>query len=278
MTQIFTLENCSYEYLDGTRALSEIELSIGEGTTAILGANGAGKSSLFLLLLGLNRPSAGRLLVDGRPMDYGKGALRAYHRKVNMVFQDPDKQLFFARVHDDVAFALRNYGFSPREVEERVQEALEFVGLAHLAEKPPHLLSYGQKKRVAIATVLAMEPEVLLFDEPTAGLDPKMVEEMKLLLKDLKDRGKTLILSSHDMDFIYELADEVHVLQRGQLVASGRTQEVFSQGEVLRAAGLKTPFLVRAHQEAGLPLFQREEELLAYWRERLSKEDEKTTR
>lgn len=249
--------NLSYTYRDGTQALRGVNLDFGRGAvTALIGANGAGKSTLFLNLLGLLKPASGEVSFHGQRLEYGKRTLDAYRQRVTLVFQDPDKQIFHARVTDDVAFALRNLGLPEAEVQERVASALHATGTEELAGKAVHYLSYGQKKRVALAGALALRPEVLLLDEPTAGLDPAMTEDMTRLIGRLRDAGTRLIVSSHDMDFIYAVSDYVYLLGRGEVQASGLPGEVFRDAALLRECHLRQPWLVALHSETGLPLFR----------------------
>ena len=200
---IETRELC-YAYEDGTTALDHITLSAQRGSiTGILGANGAGKSTLFLNLNGVFTPKSGQVLLDGQPVRYDRKGLTALRRRVGIVFQDPDDQLFSADVYRDVSFGGVNLGLEPEEVRRRVEEALERTGTSGLRDRPTHALSYGQKKRVAIAGVLVMEPEVLILDEPTAGLDPQGVTEIMRLLVQLRDSlGMTILIATHDMDIV----------------------------------------------------------------------------
>lgn len=262
---VLSTHHLNYTYKDGTHALRDVNLDFGAGAvTALIGANGAGKSTLFLNLLGLLKPAFGEVRFHGQPLKYGKRDLDAYRQRVTLVFQDPDKQIFYARVADDVAFALRNLGLPEHEIQERVAFALHATGTEELAGKAVHYLSYGQKKRVALAGALALRPEVLLLDEPTAGLDPAMTEDMVQLIGQLRDSGTRLVVSSHDMDFIYAVSDYVYLLGRGEVQASGPPADVFRDADLLRACHLRQPWLVALHSETGLPLFRTPGALFAH--------------
>ena len=239
---IETRELC-YAYEDGTTALDHITLSAGRGSvTGILGANGAGKSTLFLNLNGVFTPKSGQVLLDGQPVKYDRKGLAALRRRVGIVFQDPDDQLFSADVYRDVSFSGVNLGLEPEEVRRRVEEALERTGTSALRDRPTHALSYGQKKRVAIAGVLVMEPEVLILDEPTAGLDPQGVTEIMRLLVQLRDSlGMTILIATHDMDIVPLYCDYAYLLGGGRVLLEGTPDDLFANPEALRANHLRLP-------------------------------------
>ena len=239
---IETRELC-YAYEDGTTALDHITLSAKRGSiTGILGANGAGKSTLFLNLNGVFTPKSGQVLLSGQPVSYDRKGLLQLRRNVGIVFQDPDDQLFSADVYRDVSFGGVNLGLEPEEVRRRVEEALERTGTSALRDRPTHALSYGQKKRVAIAGVLVMEPEVLILDEPTAGLDPQGVSEIMRLLVQLRDSlGMTILIATHDMDIVPLYCDYAYLLGGGRVLLEGTPDELFSDPEALRANHLRLP-------------------------------------
>ena len=254
------IDSLKYKYEDGTKALSDINFDLDKASTiGVIGANGSGKSTLFLNILGILRPSAGSIYFKDKKIKYDKKSLREYRKQVTMVFQDPEKQLFYSKVYDDVAFALRNLDYSEDEIKLRVDKALSLVNAMDLLEKPTHFLSYGQKKRVAIAGSLVLDSQVLLLDEPTSGLDPHMTGEMIKLIKDLK-RDKKLIVSSHDMDFIYEVCDYIYVLSKGAIIGEGKPSEIFLQTDLVKTALLDKPWLVKIHEKLNLPLYKDEEE------------------
>lgn len=235
---ILSLQNVSYRYPDGTHALNSCSLQISRGSrTAVLGANGAGKTTMFLHLNGLIRPTAGQLLRNGIPLDYSRKGMRELRSKVGLVFQNPDSQLFSATVQEDVSFGPMNLGLDKTAARKRVEDALLAVGLNELAEKPVHNLSYGQKKRVCIAGVLAMQPDILVLDEPMAGLDAAMQEDLTQLLNQLHTDGMTIIIATHDLDFAYGWADEVIVLDAGKLLAQGPPEEILLRDDIKRRLG-----------------------------------------
>ncbi|MCL4078357.1 energy-coupling factor ABC transporter ATP-binding protein [Coriobacteriia bacterium Es71-Z0120] len=227
----------SYEYPDGTRALDDVHLSIAPGErVALLGPNGAGKSTLMLHANGVLRARSGEVLVGGTPIT--DATVREARRRVGLVFQDPDDQLFMTSVFDDVAFGPQMNGLEPHEVEHRVHDALHAVGLADLASKGSHRLSFGQKKRVALATVLSMQPDVLVLDEPTSNLDPRSRRHMIELMASL---DATLLVATHDMDLAWTLAERAVVLDGGRVVADGPAREVLRDAALLEAHGLEMP-------------------------------------
>ena len=194
-------------------SLDGVSLRIGRGVRTInLGANGAGKSTLFYHFNGLFRPSSGRVLFDGQPVGYRRRGLRELRSRVAVVLQNPDDQIFGQTVEDDVAYGPRNLGLDEREVEARVERALALVGMSGMRDRNTMKLSYGQRKRLSIAGAIAMEPEVLVMDEPTAGLDPQMSLELMELAEQLHHSGTTVVISTHDVDLAYAWADEIHVL------------------------------------------------------------------
>ncbi len=241
-------------------ALCGADLEVPRGTRlGILGANGAGKTTLLMHLNGMLRPSRGTVSLDGRAADYARKGLLAWRQRVGLVFQDPDDQLFAASVQQDVSFGPLNLGLSEPEVRQRVEEALTAMGIAELAESPVHMLSFGQKKRVAIAGVLAMKPEVLIVDEPTAGLDPHGVEQFLAILESLHATGTTIIFSTHDVDLAYSWADSVAVLTHGQVSAQGPPAEVMQDATEMQSAHLRVPWvlaLARQLQPSGRSIDQ----------------------
>ena len=235
---ILTLENVSYRYPDATRALDSCSLTIRRASrTVVLGVNGAGKTTMFLHLNGILRPSAGQVLYAGIPLDYSRAAMRTLRSRVGLVFQNPDSQLFSASVREDVSFGPMNLGLEEAEVRLRVEESLLAVGMTESADRPVHNLSYGQKKRVCIAGVLAMRPEILVLDEPMAGLDAAMQEELMIVLEQLHTAGMTIIIATHDLDFAYGWADEALVMEGGRLLAHGSPAEILLRDDVQGSLG-----------------------------------------
>lgn len=240
---ILKLQELHYTYPDGTHALRGLNMEIKRGqVTAILGGNGAGKSTLFHHLNGILKPFSGQLLFDGMPVDYSRKGLIRLRESVGVVFQDPDNQLFSASVYQDISFGAVNMKLPEDEVRRRVEIAMERTGISHLKNKPTHCLSFGQKKRVAIAGVLVMEPLVLVLDEPTAGLDPKGISEIMKFLKEIqKDLGLSVIISTHDIDIVPLYCDQVFVMDEGEIVLEGTPQEVFAEKKSLRSVNLRLP-------------------------------------
>lgn len=245
------LEACalSHVYPDGSVGLDGCSLTIRSGSrNALLGSNGSGKTSLLQHFNALLRPTAGGVRFAGQPVDYSRGGLNALRRRVGLVFQNPDRQLFSASVIEDVSFGPLNLGLDEATVRRRVDDALAAVGLRELADKPVHHLSFGQKKRVCIAGVLAMQPDVLLLDEPMAGLDATMQVELQALLDTLTGRGITIVLSTHDVDFAYRWADDVHLLAAGRCLASFAAVDLPQHTRSLRAACQPLPAVVELHR------------------------------
>lgn len=243
MSYAIEIENLVYRYEDGHQALNGVSFGAEQGkVTGIVGANGAGKSTLFLNMNGVLTPTSGRVLLHGQPVSYARKDLPTLRRQVGVVFQDPDDQLFSADVYRDISFGAVNLGLPEEEVRARVEDAMERTGITHLRNKPTHALSYGQKKRVAIAGVLVMKPSIMVLDEPTAGLDPQGVHDIMELLGDLRDHLKiTIILATHDMDIIPLYCDQVYLLSEGKMVHSGTPTELFCHPEALRANHLRLP-------------------------------------
>jgi len=237
-----------YSYPDGTIALLNINLQVEKGEKlTILGSNGAGKSTLFMQFNGLYRPSSGCIKYQGQAISYKNRALIELRKKVGIVFQDPDSQLFSSSVFQDISFGPLNLGLSEQIVEARVKQALIDTETTDLEDKPTHLLSYGQKKRVSIAGVLAMEPEIIIFDEPTAGLDPRHAREFMHLLKNLSTEGKTIIISTHDVDLAYSWSDRLAIMSSGEIIAHGKPGEIFLQPELIERADLALPWLIEMY-------------------------------
>ena len=237
-----SIKNLSYTYPDGTHALKNVNMEILKGQkVAIMGPNGAGKSTLFSHFNGLTEPKSGYLEIDGKKMEYDKKTLLEIRQKVGIVFQDPNDQLFAPTVKEDVAFGPMNLGLSYEEVEKRVDEALTLVGMEKFKDKTPHHLSGGQQKRVAIAGIIAMKPEIMILDEPTAGLDPQGVDKVLDILNNLNKEGMTIVISSHDIEMVNGFAEKIFVLNEGEILASGDKNEIFSNKELLKEAHLKAP-------------------------------------
>ena len=269
------IEKLNYVYMAGgpyeTHALHDVSLTIEDGEfIGLIGHTGSGKSTLVQHLTGLLKPTSGRILVDGLDLADKQTDKRAVRRKVGLVFQYPENQLFEETVEKDIAFGPKNLGLDDAEINRRVREAMEKVALdySRLKDRSVFELSGGQMRRVAIAGVLAMEPGTLVLDEPCAGLDPKGREEILGLIRRLHEQaGTTIVMVSHSMDDVASLAERVIVMNRGEVFMDGAPREVFSRGDDLRAIGLDVPQAVELAQrlrERGLPVPEgvyREEEL-----------------
>ena len=238
---ILDAQQIQYTYDDGTRALNGINMQIPKGQfTMLLGPNGSGKTTFFKVIVGLLKPNRGVVNIDGIPQkEYTKEEL---YRRIGFVFQDPNDQLFAPTVGEDVSFGPVNLKLSPNEVANRVKSSLEKVGILNLINRPIHYLSFGQKKRAAIAGVLAMKPELIILDEPTAGLDPAGVREiMKLLVKLNKEEGISILMATHDVDLVPLYADSIYILFDGEILLTGSPHEVFDKKQVVRGAKLRLP-------------------------------------
>ncbi|CDR07349.1 energy-coupling factor ABC transporter ATP-binding protein [Streptomyces iranensis] len=228
----------AYAYPDGHQALFGVDLTVARGErVALLGPNGAGKTTLVLHLNGILTAGTGTVTVAGLPV--AKAHLAEIRRRVGIVFQDPDDQLFMPSVREDVAFGPAAAGLRGAELEERVRRALERVGMAEFADRPPHHLSFGQRRRVAVATVLAMEPEILVLDEPSSNLDPASRRELADILRSLE---VTVLMVTHDLPYALELCPRSVVLSGGVIAADGGTQELLCDEELMREHRLELPF------------------------------------
>lgn len=223
-------------------------ISVPRGKVALLGANGSGKTTLLRTLAGALRPKEGEVALNGEVLEHSRAGLRAHRRRVQMVLQDPDDQLFSADVTQDVSFGPLNLGMAEADARVRVAETLEHLGITHLAQRPTHQLSYGERKRVALAGAVAMRPDFLLLDEPTAGLDPVGVHELLSALEGL-DAG--ILLATHHVDFALAWADEVAVVVDGQ-VRQGDVS-LLGDADLLAAARLHRPWALELAALLGLP-------------------------
>src|SRR3954464_1819777 len=232
------LEGVSYRYPDGQAALSGVDLRLEPGeVVALLGPNGAGKTTLALHLNGILEPSRGRVLVDG--IAVGRDTAAEVRRRVGIVFQDPDDQLFMPSVREDVAFGPANLGLSAAELEARGDEALRAVDMRQFADRPPHHLSFGQRRRVAVATVLSMRPEILVLDEPSSNLDPASRRELSEILRSLP---VTVRMVTHDLPYALELCRRAVILAGGRIVADDRTGALLADDDLLARHRLELPF------------------------------------
>lgn len=218
------IKNLNYSYPDGKEALKDINIKIDNNETiAIVGANGAGKSTLIKTIVGIFLTTQGDIIVDGEKVT--KKTLSSIRKKVGVVFQNPDDQLFMNKVYDDIAFGPRNYNFTEEEVREKVEKVMRSLDIEKLSERSPNNLSGGEKRKVAIATVLSIEPSIILFDEPTSFLDAK---GKRMLIETLKNINTTKIIATHDLDMVKDICERVIVLKEGKIMADGNPKEVFS--------------------------------------------------
>ena len=239
---ILAAESLTYHYPGGVAALNGLTLTVRRGARlALLGANGSGKSTLFLHLNGTLRPQAGRVCLDGAAAGYDRRALKRWRSRVGLVLQDPDDQLFAATVWEDVSFGPLNLGLPEDEVRRRLEATLQSLSIAALAGRPTHMLSFGQKRRVALAGLLALGPDVLLLDEPMAGLDPESAAQLRSILDRLSAAGTTLVLSTHDVEFARDWADEAAILQAGTVLAQGAPDSLLTNRALMTEARLGAP-------------------------------------
>ncbi len=240
----------TYSYDDGTKALRDVNLKINKGEIAVLlGKNGAGKSTLLLHFNGILKPDKGEVFIDGEKLKYDKKSLIKFRQKVGIVFQNPDDQIFAPTVEEDVAFGPLNLNLPMPEVEKRVTEALKRVSMEGFEKKAPHYLSGGQKKRVAIAGILAMKPDIMILDEPFAGLDSVGVSKCISLLKQLNEEGITILLSTHNVDLVQEFADRVFVIDSGEIISKGVPSDIFSNKQLLEKANLRLPLIAQLFEK-----------------------------
>jgi cobalt/nickel transport system ATP-binding protein len=234
---IVEVRDLKFNYPDQTQAVQGVSFLIQHGeSVAIVGANGAGKSTLLLHLNGYLTPTEGLVRIGDYQLT--RDTIHEARRSVGMIFQDPDDQLFMSTVYDDVAFGPLNLGLTPEEVASRVESAMDTVGVSQLKDRPPHRLSAGQKRRVAIASVLSMSPDILVMDEPSSGLDPQARNQLIGLLKTFKH---TKIIATHDLDMVVDLCERTIVIHDGKVSADGPTLEIFSNEELLAASCLEKP-------------------------------------
>lgn len=246
MTDIIEVNNLHYTYEDGTKALRGINLNVKKGERlAIMGPNGSGKSTFFLHLNGILKPTAGCVLIDGKKINYARKGLLHVRKMVGIVFQNPDDQLFSASVKQEIAFGILNLGVTEEEAGAAVDRVMKALDITSFAEKPTHFLSGGEKKRVSIADVLVMDPSIILFDEPTAALDPKHAERIDQIIDELSNRGITVILSTHDVNRALSWADRLVIFHRGEIVGDGAPEQVLCNEGLLAQANLKKPAVLR---------------------------------
>jgi energy-coupling factor transport system ATP-binding protein len=236
-------ENVHYTYQSNVEALRGVDLVFERGeVVALMGENGSGKTTLLKHMNGLLKPTVGRVLVDG--VETTSASIAELSQKVGLVFQNAEDMFFESTVYNEVAFALRNFGYDEEKVRKRVEWALKFFELEQYKDHSPFLLSGGEKKRLAMAIILAWSPSIICLDEPTIGQDSVQKEKMMHMIKMLNTQGRTVILASHDVEFIADLKPRVIVLSRGKVLADGKSQEILTDGELLKKASLIPPQVV----------------------------------
>ncbi|MDK6908191.1 ABC transporter ATP-binding protein [Aerococcus urinae] len=246
---MLSVNHLSFAY-QGHTVFEDISYDFSKGQViGLMGANGTGKTTLMRILTGLIPVEKGMVVFQGQPLSYKKKDLYQLRQAVNMVFQDPNQQLFYPTVQDDVAFALHNLKRDPAEIKARVASALKALAIDHLATRPIQTLSYGQKKRVALAGILVIQPAMILLDEPTVGLDPAGVKDLTKIIQDLVKEGHRFLISSHDMAFLYQLCDQYLAIADKGIVAQGDSEAVFKSEAFMESIGLELPWQVRLLDE-----------------------------
>ena len=246
---IMKAENVFYTYEDGTKALKNISFEIKKGEKiAFIGGNGSGKSTMFLCLNGILKPANGKIYYNEEPLDYSRKGLLKLRSKVGIVFQDPDNQLFSASVYEEISFGILNLGVPEEEARNKVENIIEELDITSFRKKPTHFLSGGQKKRVSIADILVMNPEVIILDEPTSALDPKYTEVVNNMINNLTEKGITVILSTHDVNQALKWADRVFVFKDGEIIKEGSPEKVFLDNETLFKANLLQPDVIKLYK------------------------------
>ena len=242
------VNNLYYTYADGTEALKGIDLEIKKGEkVAIMGSNGSGKSTFFLNLNGVLKPQKGTIAINGNPIDYSRKGLLEVRKQVGIVFQDPDNQLFSASVVQEISFGVLNLGFSKEEAKEKVDQIIEDLHITEFKDKPTHFLSGGQKKRVAIADVLVMQPSVVILDEPASALDPKHARMIDDIVDELSENGITVLLSTHDVERALIWADRIVLFDEGEILKEGRPEEIFFNETLLEKTNLEKPTVLKIY-------------------------------
>ena len=248
---IIETENLCYTYEgNDRRALDGVSVKIRRGRkVAFMGGNGSGKSTLFLCLNGILRPESGRVIIDGTPVKYNRKGLLDVRKKVGIVFQEPDNQLFSASVYQEISFGILNLGADEETARREVERVMEEVGIMLFSDRPAHALSGGQKKQVAIADILVMHPEVMILDEPAAALDPKHTRIVEAIIDRLTDKGITVLMATHDMDYAFAWADEIILMKDGQVIKEGSPGEVCGDREALERTNLEPPAVLTIYEK-----------------------------
>lgn len=249
MTQdiILQIKGLNYTYGNDENALEDVNLSIYEGQRiAVLGSNGAGKSTFFLNLNGVLTPKSGQIIYKGKHIS--RKDLNELRKNIGIVFQDADNQIIASTVLAEVSFGPMNLKLPKEEVKKRVYEALEYMNIIDFKDRPPHYLSGGEKKRVSIADIIAMKSEIIIFDEPTAALDPLNAAMLEEVLEKLSSEKKTLLISTHDVDFAYRWAERIIVFSKGKIIGDSTPLEIFKDNNILKNANLKRPTMLDVYE------------------------------
>lgn len=246
---IMRTKGLQYTYEDGTVALKGIDVDIKKGKKiAFLGANGSGKSTFFLCLNGILKPQKGTVYYEDNPISYKRKGLLDLRSKVQIVFQEPDNQLFCANVEQEISFGILNLGVEEEQARREVRQVMEHLEILPYKDKPTHALSGGQKKQVSVADILVMHPEVIILDEPCAALDPKHANMVNHSIDELSAEGMSVLISTHDMDYAYAWADEVVIFHEGTILSQGTPQEVFEDEQVLHQSNLTQPYVLQLYR------------------------------
>ena len=247
---VIKADNVSYTY-DGNnqKALNGLNLKIRRGAkVAFMGGNGSGKSTFFLCLNGIRRPDEGTIYIDGKPVEYTRKGLLDVRSKVGIVFQEPDDQLFSASVYEEISFGILNLGADEDTARREVERVIEELEITPFQDRPAHALSGGQKKQVAIADILVMHPEVMILDEPAAALDPKHTRKVQEIVDRLSEKGITVLMATHDIDYAYAWADEIVLMHEGKVIRQGTPAQVCTDRQALEEASLELPVVVKIYE------------------------------
>ncbi len=249
------VEDVHFSYASGVEALKGVNLTVKNGEfVAVMGQNGAGKTTLVKHFNGLLKPTKGRVLVDD--VETGKTSVATLARNVGFVFQNPDHQLFSETVEDEISFALKNFGYEPSVIEDRITWAVNLLGLSQYRKTSPFMLSGGERKRVALASVLAWDPQVLILDEPTIGQDHQQKENLRQFIMQLQTQGKTIVIVTHDVEFVAECNLRVILMREGKIVGDGEGKDILTNQEALEQSSIVLPQIAQIFtqlSEYGLP-------------------------
>jgi energy-coupling factor transport system ATP-binding protein len=249
---MLTVEDVHFSYASGVEALKGVSLTVKDGEfVAIMGQNGAGKTTLVKQFNGLLKPTSGRVLVDD--VDTTKSSVAALARKVGFVFQNPDHQLFSETVEDEISFALKNFGYTAETIESRVTWAVNLLGVNQYRKTSPFMLSGGERKRVALASVLAWDPQVLVLDEPTIGQDHQQKENLRQFIMQMQTQGKTIVTVTHDVEFVAECNPRVVLMREGKVVADGKGKDILTNPEALEQSSIVLPQIAQVFMSLKIP-------------------------